>query len=157
MHRATGCLARPRRTLYSRQDRPAWSVRELERAGTTAPLPSAHVRTLFMLAWRQSLGAPSPGHDWPEYHWSQQRVEQRGPLASMAVSFAGDELQERARQRLAVVDGAVSFRFLDALEVLASALDSEAGLSPAGRLSHQTELIERLVIQGRLQQQLEQH
>jgi Sulfotransferase family len=56
-----------------------------------------------------------------------------------------------------LADAAVPFRFLDALEVLASALDDEARLSPAGRLSRHAELIERLVIQGRLQQQLQRH
>ena len=77
------------------------------------------------------------------------------PPASKDVSFASDELQQQARQRLA--DAEVSFRFLDALEVLASALDDEARLSPAGRLSRHSELIERLVIQGRLHQQLQHH
>ena len=71
------------------------------------------------------------------------------------MSFAGDELQQRARQRLG--DAEVSFRFLDALEVLASALEDEARLSPEGRLGRTAELIERLVIQGRLHRQLAQH
>src|SRR5262245_22064423 len=75
--------------------------------------------------------------------------------ASKDVSFDIDELQRQARQRLANAE--VSFRFLDALEVLASALDEEARLSPAGRLFRNAELIERLVIQGRLQQQLQRH
>jgi len=77
------------------------------------------------------------------------------PAASTDVSLASDELQQRARQRLA--DAEVSFRFLDALEVLASALDDEARLSPEGRLSRNAELIERLVLQGRLHQQLQHH
>ena len=73
------------------------------------------------------------------------------------VSFASDELQERARERLSLAEQEVSFSFLEALEVFAGALDDEARLSPAGRLSRHNELIERLVIQGRLQQQLERH
>src|SRR5262245_64018838 len=77
------------------------------------------------------------------------------PPASTGVSFASDELQQQARQRLA--DAEVSFRFLDALEVLASALDDEARLSPQVRLSRNAELIERLVLQGRLHQQLQRH
>src|SRR5262245_28662364 len=77
------------------------------------------------------------------------------PPASTDVSFASDELQQQARQRLA--DAEVSFRFLDALEVLASALDDEARLSTQGRLSRKAELIERLVLQGRLHQQLQHH
>ncbi len=75
--------------------------------------------------------------------------------ASQDVSFASDELQRQARQRLA--DAEVPFRFLDALAVLASALDDEARLSPEGRLSRHAELVERLVIQGRLHQQLQRH
>jgi hypothetical protein len=75
--------------------------------------------------------------------------------ASKDVSFASVELQQQARQRLA--DAEASFRFLDALDVLASALDDEARLSPEGRLSRHAELVERLVIQGRLHQQLQHH
>jgi len=71
------------------------------------------------------------------------------------VAFASDELQQEARRRL--TDAEMPFRFLDAAEVLASSLDEEARLSPAGRLARKAELIERLVIQGRLHQQLQRH
>jgi len=73
------------------------------------------------------------------------------------VSFAPAELLQRARQRLSDAEGKVSFAFVDALEVFARALDDEAHLSAAGRFSRYAALIERLVIQGRLQQQLERH
>jgi LPS sulfotransferase NodH len=85
-------------------------------------------------------------------------LSQSSPLPAKGhVSLASDALQQLARQRLADAEGEVSFRFLDALESLAGSLDDEARLSPSGRLSRQAELIERLVIQGRLQQQLERH
>lgn len=72
-------------------------------------------------------------------------------------SFASEALQEIARRHLGDGEESVSFRFLDALEALAGSLDEDARLSPSGRLSRHAELIERLVIQGRLEQQLQLH
>jgi Sulfotransferase family len=68
-----------------------------------------------------------------------------------------DALQQLARERLASFGQEVNFCFLDGLAELSRSLDAEAELSPRGRQWWHDVLVERLIIQGRLQQQTARH